>query len=83
MLFPGLVADLSFTPVHVEAAAALSALVGLFPHRVSNRHGQQLAAVRAVDFRFPGDGSGKADLVHQKIVKEVHGVSFLLRLVFI
>ena len=79
MLFPGLVADLSFAPVNFEAAAALGALVGLFTHRVSNRHGQQLAAVGAIDFRFTGDGTGETDLVHQEVVKEVHGVSSLLR----
>ncbi len=74
MLFPCLVADLSFAPVHFERSVALGALVILLAHRVSNRHGEQLAAVGAVDFRFAGNGTGKADLVYQEIVKQVHGV---------
>ena len=75
MLSLGLVAELSFAPVDFKAAVAFRALVGLQSHRVIDQDREQLTAVGAVDFSLTCDRPGEADLVHQEVVKEVHGVS--------
>ena len=72
MFFLGLVAELSFAPVHFKAAVAFRALVGLQSHRVIDRDREQLTAVGAVDFGLTCDRPGEADLVRQEVVEHVH-----------
>ena len=43
------IADLPFAPVDLKRAAALSALVRLFAHRIVHTCGEQYTAVRVTD----------------------------------
>ena len=54
------------TPIHIKSAATLAALECVFPHRIINWHGQQLAAVWTLDFRGARDGSREAEFVGEE-----------------
>ena len=58
------ISDQPFAPVHLKGAAALTALVRLFAHRILHGHGdgEQVATVRAVDICRASDGSREAGL---------------------
>ena len=64
--------SLPLTPVHIKLAATLTALECVFPHRIINWHGQQLAAVWTLDFRGARDGSREAEFVVDEVVEEGH-----------
>ena len=65
-------ANCSLTPIRIKHAAALAALIRLFTHRIIDRHGEQLATVRALNFRGAGDGSREAEFVVDEVVGEGH-----------
>ena len=69
-LLPRLVAYLALTPVHFKRACAFAALVDLFAHRIIHGNGEQVSAVGAIEFSFPGNATGEANFVRQEVVKE-------------
>jgi len=66
------IADCLSAPINIKHATTLTALVRLFTHRIIDWHGEQLAAVRALNFRGARDSSREAEFVVENVVGEEH-----------
>ena len=64
------------TPVDIESAAALTALVRLLGHRMVHTCGEQFTTVRAVDLRGASDGSREAEFICRPSSTISHAVSW-------
>ena len=53
-----------------QSTSNVPALVEFLTHRIRHRNGEQRLAVRAFNLCLSGKSTGKADLVHQKVLKE-------------
>jgi hypothetical protein len=65
-------ANCSLTPIRIKNATTLAALIRLFAHRIVHANREQLATVRALNFRGAGDGSREAEFVVDDVVGEGH-----------
>ena len=60
----------TLTPIHIKLAATRAALECIIAHRIFEWGRQQLATVRALQFRGSGDGPWEAEFVVDEVVEE-------------
>ena len=66
----GLISNDAFSPIDFKRPRAFTALVDFLSHRIVHGNGEQLLTVWALNLSLSGNGTGKAEFVHQEIFKE-------------